>query len=421
MKLRFHQFEKKIFFLCSFIFCEILILGSRVQGLHNSQLLIDVGDEVIHRTNPFVPPQPYGTFSGLIYFILHKITFSTQNPLIFILLNLLGIFLLITYFNKEMSNYEKLFLLSILLFTSPIRALVGNVQHTGVILGSLIVGGIFYKYSLNSKHKVLLFVCASLSFVFAIDLKPQIALPYIIIFILLNRTIKLMLLTLILIILNHLIVDLWVGRFLEFDQIAVWRLMEKDSLAVSEQTSIWKLLNELFSSNIDWFKISFVLYICGIISLVYLTIKKPKSFYLQVALLLPLVTAYLHLYDIVLLAIMVVSWAMRNTKRMPSVFLLGLLTIPVDINSNIDKFYWLVFLLPSFLVLHYRLRGKVKIGIIFGIEIFMAYVVVLYISRLSETIEFKVSIQIAIISLSALVIKIINEFRRPNLTFHKGG
>ena len=125
-------------FLPILVMGQTLVLVLRVSGLHNTQLLVDVGEKVIQKNNPYLPMQPYSAFPGFIYRVIDFFSFGMNSPIIFILLNLIGIYSLINFLLPDLQNKDKLFIFSILLFTSPMRALVANVQHTGIILGSLI-------------------------------------------------------------------------------------------------------------------------------------------------------------------------------------------------------------------------------------------------------------------------------------------
>ena len=95
-------------FLPLLVLLQISVQMFRVSGLHNSQLLIDVGEKVIQRANPYIPMQPYGAFPGLVYWVINLFSFGFNSPIIFLLLNLFGIFALISFLLPDLKNKKKL-------------------------------------------------------------------------------------------------------------------------------------------------------------------------------------------------------------------------------------------------------------------------------------------------------------------------
>ena len=391
-------------FLPLLVLLQISVQMFRVSGLHNSQLLIDVGEKVIQRANPYIPMQPYGAFPGLVYWVINLFSFGFNSPIIFLLLNLFGIFALISFLLPDLKNKKKLSIFSILLFTAPIRALEANVQHTGIIFGSLVIGDLLYKSAANNKHPLLRQCIAILFFLLAFEIKPQIALPFIFIWLIQERVMNTVYIILAEIISIHILIDIWVGRILEFDHLKVWLYMKNDSLTISEQTSFWKLLQMQDFIQLDWFKFSFGLYGIGLILLIYFVLRKPNVVLLRWAILLPTATAYLHLYDLVVFAIVVCYWAVLKMEFKGAIFSLGLITIPSRFNSLSEIINGLVFIFAVSLIIYLNQKEEIpqnkKVRFI---ELILAFLSILIISRLTITLEEKVSIQVTIMMIIVII------------------
>ena len=386
------------------VLLQILVQMFRVSGLHNSQLLIDVGEKVIQRANPYIPMQPYGAFSGLVYWVINLFSFGFHSPAIFLLLNLFGIFALIGFLLPDLKNKNKLSIFSILLFTAPIRALEANVQHTGIIFGSLIIGDLLYKSAAHNKYPLLRQCIAILFFLLAFEIKPQIALPFIFIWLIQGKIMKPVFIFLAEIIFIHILIDIWVQRILEIDHLKVWLYMKNDSLTISEQASFWKLLQMQDFIKLDWFKFSFVLYGIGLILLIYSAFRKPNIVLLRWSILLPTVTAYLHLYDLVVFAIIVCYWALFKMEYKGAIFLLGLITIPTKFNSLSEMINGLVFIIAVSLIIYLNQKEEIQKNIkVRCIELALAFLSMLIISRLTISLEEKVSIQVTIMMISVII------------------
>lgn len=393
------------------ILLEFLVLAFRVHGLHNSQLLVNVGDKIIHQANPYIPMQPYGASPGLIYWLIEKITFGTQSPFFFIGLNIAGIVLLINFMFPKETPKLKAIILSVLLLSSPIRALVASVQHTGIIIGAILLGAHLLRKSDDSKRSALYLLAGCGFFVFALEIKPQIAIPFVAVWIIAERCFKLIPIILLQFFLINLAIDLWVGRFLEIDRLNVWKLMRGDALTISEQSSLWKLLGHFTSSNIDWFKISFCIYLLGFALLLLKAFKNPKPELLRWALLLPVTTAYLHLYDIVILAIYIAFWTTSKFNRAGSFFLLGLVIIPTRFTSMSEVANGIAFLAAVAILLSFNRREiSLKELIYISGEVVIAILAVSIISRLNMALEMRVSVQITVLMILTSIF-LINDVR----------
>ena len=272
----------------------------------------------------------------------------------FIILNFAVIFALLSFILNDTNLITRLQVFSIVLLTSPIRALVASVQHTGIIFGLLILG--YYLASkqiqrgLLSNSPVLKNILASLCFALSLEIKWQLALPFILVLGIASSNTKLLFFTVLSIAFMRVGIDLWVGRVLEIDQLNVWKIQKLDSQAISEQVSPWKFLGYIFPISLDWFTVSFIVYLLLICLLIFKIPRIELRAALFFSLLVPIITAYIHLYDIVILPILLTYWALLKFKSFPNVFNLGLMLLPtkIDLSSGIIKSF--VYVLAIFAI-----------------------------------------------------------------------
>jgi hypothetical protein len=391
------------------ISCEIIAYVIQTTGLHNSELLVNAGEKIINKQNPYVPMQPYGTSPALLYWLINKLSPFSLGPTVFIILNLAGIFGLLSFILPNINWITKLQIFSIVLLTSPIRAMVASVQHTGIIFGLLILGNYLLSkqtriYFLNNSRLVRT-ILASLCFAFSLEIKWQLALPFILVFSYATKNRKLLVYVPLSIIILRLGIDIWVGRVLEIDQLNVWKTQKLDSLAIAEQVSPWKFLGHITSNNLDWFTVSFIVYLILICLLIFRMPKMELHTALIFSLIVPISTAYIHLYDIVILPILLTHWAMIKLKSFPNVFNLGLILLPtkIDLSSEIIKsvvFFLAIVAIIVFVGETLRFFDLMKIC---G-QIAFCSLLVYATTRINLILEVRISLQLAILFVSFLYV-----------------
>lgn len=400
---------------------EILALILNVNGIHNSGLLIDAGQKIIHKENPFIPMQPYGTSPSILFWLIDKFSFSGFNNVNFILINLCGLYLCIKFIFTDYPKMMHLQILTLVLITSPTRALVGNVQHTGIIYFF-----IFLAYSLQTKNRstknnvipfILYRFVIVFSLVMAIEIKWQIAIPFIICWIFKERDFALGFSVIGLLILLRAFIDLWVGRILELDQLEVWKVQRSDHQAIIEQVSFWKVITRITSSEIDWFQISFILYLLLILANIYFVFQNGSRNSLVFAIFIPISIAYLHLYDVVIISILAGFLCMRFITTRGVVFSISLLILPTKFSNSSEIVKGVVLLFAILLILFFN-RKVFSLLLLAGIllESAFAAILVILISSLNFDLEYKVSLQLTLVFaiLAVLISKIIIDSRDSN-------
>lgn len=326
------RFIKSRFFLSLTIVLQVAVLLSAVDSLRNSKLLVDAGKNILNGSSPYLTPNPYGTWPGTLYALLDYLSFSTLTVYLITLLNLCG-FAILAKFLVPTSNLRLVIVLALL--TSPIRALVSNVQNTGIILGSLIIG-IHFLNRFEATRRPSLLHLSAFFFLFSFELKPQLALPLIALVILQRRLFSLLISFISQIVIIRIFLDLWVGKVLEFEQIRIWKIMRTDPLAVKEQISPWKVLGYLLPTGIDWFMVSFVVTVMLVLIVALLGLRSRSKHLEVIALVIPLTSGYLHYYDLFVLLIFVIATNLRPRRKLldGSTFSLIVLTLPTYLGSH---------------------------------------------------------------------------------------
>lgn len=326
------RFIKSRFFLSLTIVLQVAVLLSPVDSLRNSKLLVDAGKDILNGRSPYSTPNPYGTWPGTLYALLDYLSFSTFTVYLITILNLCG-FALLAKFLVPTSNLRLVLILSLL--TSPIRALVSNVQNTGIILGSLIIGIHLLNGFEASRRRALLHLSAFL-FLFSFELKPQLALPLIALVILQRRTFSLLVSFISQMVIIRVLLDLWVGKTLEIEQIRIWKIMRTDPLAVKEQISPWKVLGYLLPAGVDWFIVSFVFTVILVLIVALIGLRSRSKYLEVIALAIPLTSGYLHYYDLFVLLIFVIAANLSPVRKLfdGSTFSLIFLALPTHLGSH---------------------------------------------------------------------------------------
>ena len=327
------KFIKTRFFLSFIIFLQLCALVSNVDSLRNSKLLVDAGKDIFHGRSPYTTTNPYGTWPGLLYAVVDYLSFSSLTLYVIVVLNLCGFALLAKYLLPN-SNLQLVLILALL--TSPIRALVSNVQNTGIILGSLIVAILMLDKFESGRKQVYLHISAFF-FLFAFELKPQLTLPLIALVLVQRRLLPLLVSLVVQFIFIRALLDFWLGEILELEQIRIWKLMRTDPLAMKEQISPWKVMGHYLPNGVDWFAFSFIFTIILILILVFFGIRTQSRNLEVIALVIPLASGYLHYYDLFVLLIFVIANILRPSQRSISgaTFSFTFLALPTHLGSHL--------------------------------------------------------------------------------------
>jgi len=399
MKHLLIRFFRSYSFLCAMLCAQVAILSIGTSELRNSKLLVDAGTDLINGKSPYTTPNPYGSWPGLIFFLIDKVALFGTTAILIILLNLAGYVFLIKFLFVKIELKNLLIITIVSMFTSPIRALFSNVQNTGLILGSALLGVYFYRLS-KSRFKFLFMVLSSFSFLFALELKPQVVLPFIVIFIVQVRAYKLIVFILIQLVLIRLIVNFWVGQVLEIQQFRIWKVMRSDDLAIREQISIWKIIDNFVNFQINWLFVSFILTIFLNGLLMICALKSESKNLLRLALVLPLLSGYMQYYSLLPLLAIVIFQVINNNSYRQYGFMFGLiiLVLPTHLGTHLR-------LVEFFLVLAVNVFISIAIGWDFVtfvtnlLESILAVLTVNFVSQMFMDVETYLSLTLCLVYL----------------------
>lgn len=324
-------------FLVLMLLMQVVILSRGTSMLRNSKLLVDAGNDIVNGNSPYTTPNPYGSWPGLIFLLLDKIAVFGTTSFLIILLNLAGYLFMIKFIFHQIKLKNLLIVAVVSMFTSPLRALFSNVQNTGLIIGSALLGLYFYEIS-KSRNEFFFTLVSSFSFLFALELKPQVVLPFVLIFIVQMRSFRLVIFILAQFVFIRLIVNLWVGEILEIEQIQIWKNMRNDELALREQISFWKISDYFIDLQINWLLVSFILVTILNVFLVVCALKSKSKKLLILALVLPLVSGYTHYYSLLPLLAIIIFQVINNNpyRRYGLMFGLTILVLPTHLSSHLN-------------------------------------------------------------------------------------
>jgi hypothetical protein len=318
--------------LISIVIFQIVSLGLRIPGLQNSSLLVESGSAIIRRQDPYTDWNAYGTIPAIPYWLLSKSVPSELGPTLFLFLNVVGLALCILYFLKIEHTVLLLTLIAVIT-TGPFRALFASVQHTGIILGCLTLGMIAIRRSQENRFPIFSIWLGFFLFCVGFDLKPHIAFPFIMLWLASTRKLRSIFHFGLFYLALRLLIDLWNGRFLERLQFEKWRAWRTDPLVVQEQVSPWKLFSFFDIEAQFVFILSFLVYLFLTALIIAKYLKHPDSKYFVYALLLPSITAYLHLYDLILVVSIVVIGLLSSPDKRLLFFGFALFFFPTDYSS----------------------------------------------------------------------------------------
>lgn len=378
---------------------QVAILSIGTSELRNSKLLVDAGTDLINGKSPYTTPNPYGSWPGLIFYLIDKVALFGTTAFLILLLNLAGYVFLIKFLFVQIELKNLLNITIISMFTSPIRALFSNVQNTGLILGSALLGVYFYRLS-KSRFKFLFMVLSSFSFLFALELKPQVVLPFIVVFIVQARGYELLVIILIQLVLIRLMVNFWVGQVLEIQQFRIWKVMRTDDLAIREQISIWKITDHFVNFQINWLLVSFILTIFLNGLLIICALKSESKNLLRIALVLPLLSGYMQYYSLLPLLAIIIFQVINNNLYRQHGFMFGLiiLVLPTHQSTHLRP-------VEFFLVLAVNVFISISIGWDFAtfvknlLESILAIFTVNFVSQIFMDVETYLSLTLYLVYL----------------------
>jgi hypothetical protein len=219
---------------------------------------------------------------------------------------------------------------SLILFLSPAREVINNLQITGFVLGllSLFLAEFQYRSKLQSIAVPILQIIA---LAVAIDLKPH-SLIFIVIFLLVkNYRRSQILAALVFNLMLHLVIDLINGNFLEIYWFRSLSNVGNASGVNGESTSIWKVIDYFTNSKIDTNIVSTIFVIGVFIICLGLLARLSRNQIVSYGFVLSSLLTYMHYYDLAPLAIIALIVCLENKNSVIGFSLVLFLFLPREI------------------------------------------------------------------------------------------
>ena len=321
--------------------------------LHDFGDYIKAGELIWNRQNPYSQLMYVNSPVSAVYvYILSKVFFFLHFPVIIQILNVAGLYFFLTQVLRASLSHSIFLAFALLPFLSPARALFANVQVTGLVLG-LLAFAIFL--SRRGKPEFL----TAVPMWMAAELKPHMALPIILILVFERRlNLKRIALLSSYVVAAHTIVSIHFGALLDLEWIRKLMKYSDSSYKEGYEISYWKAL-AIYSGQEGVVKIlSLTTIAIFILCMIIFSLKGRIGDAILISLLYPLQNSYLHLYDLVpiALALTVLGLKNRNILAIAPIFFLAqffVLDIPSQLITGLLSFVF-------FLVLTERKKNSLR-------------------------------------------------------------
>jgi len=388
-------------------FTSIFIIMSFQYSLNLADFgdYIKAGSLITDRINPYEQLMYANSpISALFFYLVSWILPFPIQPVMVHLLNVLGAIFFLKWYVGKKFNALYLNLFSITLILGVGRALFGNVQVTGITLG-LVALAFTLDHKLKSSYLSLSLL------LLALEIKPQITIPFLVLFIFQRTGVfkKISFLFLSAFTL-HATVELYFGSDLHFTWIEkILRYSKNSILQTSYEISIWKGINEIIDQQQFLRVISLLSIVITLIFVMKYSKSNPEKA-LFLALIFPFFNSYVHLYDY--LGILLIAIKYVTLKRFES----SILVLPFLFLFPLSKNTFLLSMTIELLVIiiiMFKLKNRAYVWVSLGLFTFqiIAYPLVL---NLNQEIQMSIYLSVFTVFLSHYIYKSI--FRKVNST-----
>ena len=348
---------------------------------------IKAGELIWNQQNPYSELMYVNSpVSAVAFYLISRVVPLLLIPTFIQVLNVLGLLYFFKVILKESKHEIMLWVFFLLLFFNSTRALVANVQVTGLLLG-LIATSLTLARSSASSYKVVFPLW------FAMELKPQLAIPFVLILLFngkLHKAKAVILATYY--VFAHLLVHVKFGSSIDLLWIKKVISYSSNSMREGYEISYWKGL-AILSEQENFVKLlSQVVVLLTLILVVYLALKARTSWALLVALLFPIQNSYLHLYDLVPASILIaILYLGKNTISLTFGLLIFIQIYPLNLLTQIG-----VLLCCAILSFANKIESRREVASIFLIFLYSAFVI-LFLKDFSEEMQIILSLTVPLI------------------------
>lgn len=384
-----------------------MILG--VSGYQDAETLMRAANSLSLRLNPYENP------FFLNGFVLAPPAHILSSPLsqvngarIYVIFNLALLALLILDLCRNLNPKKIFIIIFVVLASSPARAMAASVQHTGLILASS-----YFSYKIacfyeprTKASKFLKYAFLSVLLLIPIELKPQLMLPLIAVF-LSHRKLRIHMISALLL---GLILHLSLSFYLRMPLDKYWleRLLSRSSETTgvgSRENSLWTILGNVAGNPKIWLGLSSVIFLSLIFGLSYLVQSKilTENYFLFSS-SVPLFLSYIHPYDLIFSIIVVAYLFIEVPKVRGSTFLLLLFLVP-SVGTN-----WmsLLFVLGVFLLIWSVSEDRFLYLRRDFVEFVLSLCVYMLFSQCIRDIGLRVNIHMSILIVGSVILIVLN-------------
>lgn len=384
-----------------FLICSSIL---KVNGYQDAETLIRASKSLSGRVNPYENEFFLNGYLLAIPAHVYNALFPvTTGARLYVFVNTALIALLIWDVSRNRARRKILLVVTLVLASSPTRAMAASVQHTGVILGcSYFSYRIACSWGTHSMvHKFLKYVSVSCLLLIPMELKPQLLLPLIVVFSFHPKLRGYGISSLILTLFAHLIVSLYFK--MPLDKYWLKRLLSRSSETTdsgSRENGPWTLIGDIFGHPKLWLGFSSIVFIALIVGLVFLARRRSLSTtHFLLAFTIPLVLTYIHPYDLILSVIIAASAFVSDSKPRGATFLVALFLFPtlgLDLFSFTVSFglFFLIWYTSGARFTHWREDG---------LELISSILVYLAINLSTQDLGLRVNLQMSILILGSLI------------------
>ena len=392
-----NQAATRLYFTLFSVLTLTLLIHYRKSG-GDIYLYTVAGEKILAGENPYLNSEfANSPIGAILVLFVSKIIPAFLFAWTIQVLNVLGIISFIRLLQKKSSDFNLLgFAILGLALSVPYRALIANLQVSGIILGLFSVATLFME-----RKSILLHFCAFALIGIGIELKPQVALPFALIFWYRHWNGLQFIITSAIFAFSHIFISFRFGGVVELLWFEKITKFSAKSLFPGPEISVWKLFNYAFDQETAIKLLSSslvcVFYLCFI-----LIRKKSDSVLFLFAATAPLITSYSHMYDLVALVLII-----GFNKFIPfsaKTLLILLLVVPPQTDPKVFFALFAIALVLICASLPFSNISKFRIGVIYGLNALL--IVFLGSSFSGGDVELELSIRLmALIPLMAWYVR----------------
>ena len=322
---------------------------------------IKAGSLIADRINPYEQLMYANSpISALFFYLVSWILPFPILPVMVHLLNILGALFFLKWYVGQKFNALYLNLFGISLILGVGRALFGNVQVTGITLG-LVALAFTLDHKLKSSYLSLSLL------LLALEIKPQITIPFLVLFIFQKTGVFKKISFLFFAALTlHATVELYFGSNLHFTWLEkVLRYSKNSILQTSYEISIWKGINQIIDQQQFLRLFSLLSIVITLIFVAKYSKSNPEKA-LFLALIFPAFNSYVHLYDYVGILLIAIKYV--NLRRLESLILMLPFLFFFPISKNAFLFSLTIELLVIGIVM-FRLKSRALVWVSLGLVV----------------------------------------------------